>query len=226
MSASVEGDGDGYVRNRICIAHHPLFGCVDHRHTNDDFDIDFFGTSTFDIVAGLALNAKVLETPDEYILVVQPIFRLLARESDVTVDYDVDGLSLFTSAINLINVGESAIDLNNDLATFNFDSAIEEFLYLNESAFISMASLLVFTDGLSDDAIFKMASEYTTHLADERLDKQTNRILYEQERVINAKIKKELGLDDSGLVPYRLPKPRIYGRSLAEISPTINLLMH
>ena len=141
----------------------------------------------------------------------QPIFRLLARESDVTVDYDVDGLSLFTSAINLINVGESAIDLNNDLATFNFDSAIEEFLYLNESAFISMASLLVFTDDLSDDAIFKMASEYTTHLADERLDKQTNRILYEQERVINAKIKKELGLDDSGLVAYRLPKSRIYG---------------
>lgn len=227
LNAGASGDGDGHVKNKECVVPKPkpFRGCIKEATYSDNFDIDFFGNVELDVIAGLATNAKVIETEDEYILVLQPKFRLLPRESTVNIDYDVDGLNIFTTIANLIDIGDSTFDLSIDLAQFDFDSAINEFISLNESGLIALTSTTVFADDITGDSISHMASEITSYFADAYLDAKTARVLYREEKAVNDEIAEKLGLDSHGLVAYYFPKSKIHGRAIAELLPALTLLL-
>ncbi len=225
LSSGVVGDGDGYVKNKICIVPKPFGGCFKHVTKKDNFDIDFSGSAEFDIIAGLTTNAKVIETPDEYILVLQPFFRLVARNSTVDIDYDVNGIGPFTVISSLINVGNAAFDMSIDLATFNFDSAISELVPMSEDTAILLVASTVQADDLAYGAVSRTASEITTYFADDYLDRETSRVLYQQEKIVNNTIKEKLNLDENGLVAFHFSKSKIHGQSMAELIPAFALLM-
>ncbi|WP_299020018.1 hypothetical protein [uncultured Photobacterium sp.] len=228
LNAGASGDGDGYIKNRgICLAHNPLkpWKCAKYATYKDHFDMDFFGSVQFDIIAGLTTNAKVIETPNEYILVLQPVFRLVARDSNVKIGYDVSDIGLITSISNIIDMNNSAFDMSINLAAFHFDRAIEDFIFMNESALISLAASTVLTDDLTNDAIFKVLSEITTYFLDSELDKKTDRVLYQQEKAINDAIKDKLNLDKDGLVAYHFSKSKIHGTAIAELIPVLTLYL-
>jgi hypothetical protein len=167
----------------------------------------------------------VVETDDEYILFLQPIFRLVARESDVNIDYDISGIDPFTTIANVLNIGQASFDMSVDLAMFDFNSALDELGIIADSSAVNFVASTVLADDLSNDALFRIASEITTYFADDYLDQETNRVLYEQEKEVNDKIKEKLNLDDSGVVAYHFPKPYIHGQSVAELLPALAILL-
>jgi len=206
INANVSGDGDGYKKNRVCVLASPLGGCAKHATWSDDFDVDFYGDMQFDMIAGFVSNTKVVESSSEYIIMMQPKIRLLARESNIDIDYDISGISIFTSLASNLSAIDNLFDFSRNLATFQFDDAVDSATDALTDSAISLFSAFVFADDLSQDSYFKFLSEITTYFLDKQLDKATNRAMYDQEKALNDKLKVKLGLDADGLVMYRIPK--------------------
>ncbi|PCJ20484.1 MAG: hypothetical protein COB04_04315 [Gammaproteobacteria bacterium] len=207
----VSGDGDG--------TYDGAFGL------DDDFDIDLDGTFEFRALVGFTANLKILETEDEYIVVAQPVFRILLMDSDVEIDYDIDGLGINATFTSIVDAIGDFVELRFDFLAFDIDDIKDNAVDLVFSASSAFLSAGVGADDALGDELFKQSSDLTEMLLNDFIDANVNRVLLTQENRVNQEITKALDLNGDGVVEYRFPKSRIFGPAVGQLIPAIQNIL-
>lgn len=210
VNLQLDADGGGRLREHN----------VDIFDNDLDYDVDIDGHVDVEVVAAFTLNPRVFRNDNVTTVVLEPKFRLFATSSDADLDYDVD-----SSFFNLIAHGLQTLgSFGQIIYDFAFDwNAIEEdFIDFGIHFATTFTDFFLNLDDASGDEFFEIASGLTERTVDHQLDRETERLLYQQELAINQQIQQELGTDANGLI--QIPLPNLEGEAFATLMPALALL--